>query len=71
MIFTLLPIWPRSGILLSMSVLIELAYFLLHFLVREILHHEGCQLAVQIAEEDYVAFAHLVEYAHKIYLRRK
>ena len=29
-------------------------------------HHEGCQLAVQIAEEDYVAFAHLVEYAHKI-----
>ena len=28
----------------------ELADFLLHFLVREMLHHEGCELAVQIAD---------------------
>ena len=35
-------------------------------LVPEILHHEGSQLRVEVAEEDDVAVAHLVEDTHQM-----
>jgi len=32
------------------------------------LHHEGGKLTVQVAEQNHVAFAHLVEHAHQVSL---
>ncbi len=51
-----------------MSVLMSCLIFLLQFLVGEMLHHEGGKLTVQIAEENDVAFSHLVEHAHQVSL---
>ena len=34
------------------------------FLVRGMLHHKGCQLAVQVTEDDHVAVARLIEHGY-------
>ena len=50
------------GTLHAQLVLNELGEALLQHLVLGMLHHEGCQLGVQFAEDNHVAVAHLVEH---------
>ena len=46
----------------------EATQLILERAVVEVLYHEGCQLAVQVAEENDVAVAHFVEYRDEIAL---